>query len=185
MQHERVGVPAQLRDNERDTLGHQASDESNIPRQPVQLGYQDAALGGFGRGEGGGKLRAALWEKRAPSPELRQLWLRRVQWPSTAQANAWWNEAGGDLADGPAFAPRAGGQQAQIDHIIDTIHFVASHHNGAIQVADCASFLAARVRKIQSGLVRQGAAAEAIEGLWERRLEPFVYADEVWAPVWG
>jgi hypothetical protein len=53
-----------------------------------------------------------------------------------------------------------------------------------IQVADCASFLAARVRKIQSGLVKQGRAAEAIECLWERRVEPFIYTDEVWSPVW-
>ncbi len=72
----------------------------------------------------------------------------------------------------------------QIDHIIDTIHFVASHHNGGIQVADCASFLAARVRKIQSGLVKHSGAAEAIEDLWERRVEPFIYTDEVWSPVW-
>lgn len=71
----------------------------------------------------------------------------------------------------------------RIDHIIDTIHFVASHHNGAIQVADCASFVAARVRKIQSGLVKPGAAAEAVEDLWERRIEPFIDTNEVWAPV--
>ena len=61
----------------------------------------------------------------------------------------------------------------------------AIYCNGAIQVADCASFLAARVRKIQGGLVKRGVAAEAIEGLWERRVEPFIYANEVWAPVWG
>ena len=70
----------------------------------------------------------------------------------------------------------------QIDHIIDTIHFVASHHNGGIQVADCATFVASRMRRIQAGMVQDGPASEAIEGLWERRIEPFVHANEVWYP---
>lgn len=70
----------------------------------------------------------------------------------------------------------------QIDHIVDTIHFVASHHNGAIQVADCATFVAARMRKIQAGTVQGGPASVAIEELWERRIEPFIYTNSIWYP---
>jgi Protein of unknown function (DUF3800) len=70
----------------------------------------------------------------------------------------------------------------RIDHIVDTIHFVASHQNGAIQVADCATFVAARMRKIEAGTVQDGPASQAIEDLWKRRVEPFIHTDAVWYP---
>ena len=60
---------------------------------------------------------AGLWQKRAPSDELRRLWLLRVGWPS-ARANDWWNEAGGDPVSGE-FRPRAQGVQSQIDHVVE------------------------------------------------------------------
>jgi hypothetical protein len=41
-------------------LRHQASNEGNVARQPIQLRDQDAALRGFGRGEGGCELRPAI-----------------------------------------------------------------------------------------------------------------------------
>lgn len=64
------------------------------------------------------RIRAALWEQRAPTPELRRLWLLRVQWPS-AQAGTWWEEAGGNPNPPGQFEPKAGGSPAQIDHIVE------------------------------------------------------------------
>jgi hypothetical protein len=67
---------------------------------------------------GEGDPSAALKQKRAPTAELRQLWLQRVRWPAS-EANAWWYEAGGEEITGSAFTPRAGGEDAQIDHIVE------------------------------------------------------------------
>jgi hypothetical protein len=87
-----------------------------------------------------------------------------------------------DLASYQEIGTNWGVYTEQIDHIVDTIHFVASHQNGAIQVADCATFVASRMRKIQAGIVKEGPSSEAIEDLWERRIEPFVHTNEVWYP---
>jgi hypothetical protein len=87
-----------------------------------------------------------------------------------------------DLATYQELGTAWGIYQERVDRIIDTIHFVASHQNGGIQVADCAMFVASRMRKIQAGTVAEGPSSEAIEDLWERRVEPFVHADEVWYP---
>jgi hypothetical protein len=46
----------------------------------------------------------------------------------------------------------------------------------------CATFVAARMRKIQSGLVADDHSAEAIRELWEKRIEPFVWANSIWHP---
>lgn len=87
-----------------------------------------------------------------------------------------------DLANYQEVGTGWGYRTEQIDHIIDTIHFVPSHRNGAIQVADCATFIAARLRKIQDGIVSEGKSADAVERLWEQRIEPFVQTNEVWHP---
>jgi hypothetical protein len=50
MEHERLGIAAEFCDDERDALGHQAGNERNIARQPVQLRNEDAAFRGFGGG---------------------------------------------------------------------------------------------------------------------------------------
>ena len=60
VQHERVGVAAEFGDDERHALGHQAGDERDIAREPVELRDQDAALRGLGRGQRGGELRPAI-----------------------------------------------------------------------------------------------------------------------------
>jgi hypothetical protein len=44
VQHERIGVGAQLGDNERHAPGHQAGNEGHIARQPIELGNNDRAL---------------------------------------------------------------------------------------------------------------------------------------------
>lgn len=88
-----------------------------------------------------------------------------------------------DLANYQQVGTAWGFRTERIDHIVDTIHFVPSHTNGAIQLADCATFVAARVRKIRDGLVGGGESAEAVERLWEERIEPHLRADEVWYPV--
>ncbi|MFD9050302.1 eCIS core domain-containing protein [Streptomyces zaomyceticus] len=62
---------------------------------------------------------SGLWEKRAPTTELRRLWLLRMQWPSD-QATVWWQEAGGDApVKGAEFNPRVDSVQSQIDHIVE------------------------------------------------------------------
>lgn len=65
----------------------------------------------------GGALSAALWEQRADPDELRRLWLTRVQWPR-ANANQWWEEAGGQPITGD-FRPATTAGTAQIDHIVE------------------------------------------------------------------
>jgi hypothetical protein len=87
-----------------------------------------------------------------------------------------------DLANYQELGTSWGWNPEQIDQIIDTIHFVPSHRNGAIQLADCATYIAARVRKIRAGIVRADRSAEAIEELWETRIVPYIHADEVWYP---
>jgi hypothetical protein len=88
-----------------------------------------------------------------------------------------------DLANYQELGTNWGYRTEQIDHIIDTIHFVPSHRNGAIQVADCATFISARLRKVQDGIVKENESAKAVERLWEERVEPFVLINEVWHPL--
>jgi len=56
-----------------------------------------------------------------------------------------------DLANFQEFGTSWGWKTAQIDQIVDTIHFVPSHSNGAIQLADCATYIASRVRRSGQG----------------------------------
>jgi hypothetical protein len=88
-----------------------------------------------------------------------------------------------DLANYQELGTSWGWNTEQIDRIVDTIHFVPSHRNGAIQLADCATFIAARMRKIHAGIVPEGRSAEAVEKLWETRVLPFVQTNEVWFPT--
>ena len=60
VQHERVGVGAQLGDDERHALRHEAGDERHVARQPVELGHDDRALRLSGHGERGGQLGPAV-----------------------------------------------------------------------------------------------------------------------------
>ncbi|BBZ67743.1 hypothetical protein MINS_31720 [Mycolicibacterium insubricum] len=95
----------------------------NIPRSkgPWQQHYdrlaKDNALQAV-TSVSSGRISAALWQQRAPTAELRNLWLLRMGWPR-AQAPSWWEEAGGNNSDGTEFNPRAGGKAAQIDHIVE------------------------------------------------------------------
>lgn len=76
-----------------------------------------------------------------------------------------------------------GWKAEQIDRIVDTIHFVPSHRNPAIQLVDCATYVAARVRKIRAGRVSNDRGAQAVKELWDNRIEPFVYANSIWYPT--
>lgn len=87
-----------------------------------------------------------------------------------------------DLANYQEVGTSWGWKTEQIERIVDTIHFVPSHRNPAIQLADCATFIAARMRKIQSGLVSDARSAEAIRELWEGRVEPFIRDNSIWHP---
>ena len=44
VQHERVGIDAQLGNNKRDALCHQAGDKGNITRKPIELCHDDRSL---------------------------------------------------------------------------------------------------------------------------------------------
>jgi hypothetical protein len=87
-----------------------------------------------------------------------------------------------DLVNYQELGTSWGWNPEQIDQIVDTIHFVPSHSNCAIQLADCATYIAARVRKIQAGIVPGGRSADAIERLWETRIDPHVHTNAVWYP---
>jgi hypothetical protein len=58
VQHERIGVGAKFRNDERDPLGHQTTDESHVAGQAAELGYHNRRLGLPGGSQGGGKLGA-------------------------------------------------------------------------------------------------------------------------------
>lgn len=85
-----------------------------------------------------------------------------------------------DLASYQALGTRWGWNTERIDCIIDTIHFVRSETNPAIQLADCATFIAARQRRIQLGYSAPNAA---VTRLWERYIEPCVWENAVWFPA--
>ena len=84
-----------------------------------------------------------------------------------------------DLANYQQFGTAWGWDTEQIDHIIDTIHFVRSETNPAIQIADCAAFIAARQRKIGRGEVK---TSEAVTRLWEERILPHMFTNRLWHP---
>jgi len=89
-----------------------------------------------------------------------------------------------DLANYQELGTSWGWNPEQIDQIVDTIHFVPSHSNGAIQLADCATYIAARVRKIRAGIVPADRSADAVENLWETRIAPHIHQNEVWYPAY-
>ncbi|MER7582102.1 DUF4157 domain-containing protein [Kitasatospora sp. NPDC097691] len=66
----------------------------------------------------GDHIRAELWQKRAPTDELRQLWLQRVKWPREL-ARQWWYEAGGKEQKSGEFRPESRADTTQIDHIVE------------------------------------------------------------------
>ena|SRR5215469_776053 len=89
-----------------------------------------------------------------------------------------------DLAQYQELGTSWGWKTEQIDHIIDTIHFVPSHSNAGIQLTDCATYVTARVEKIRAGVVAgDGRSAEAIEELWESRIVPHLRTRDIWYPL--
>lgn len=85
-----------------------------------------------------------------------------------------------DLANYQQLGTTWGWKTERIDHVIDTIHFVRSETNPAIQLTDCATFIAARQRKIEAGEVKPN---EAVTDLWTAHIAPHVYEDSVWYPT--
>lgn len=84
-----------------------------------------------------------------------------------------------DLASYQQLGTTWGWNTERIDHIIDTIHFVRSETNPAIQLVDCAAFIAARQRKIVRGEVKPNAA---VTDMWENQIGPFMWWNSVWYP---
>ena len=88
-----------------------------------------------------------------------------------------------DLANYQKLGTSWGWNTEQIDRIVDTIHFVRSETNPGIQLADCAAFIAARRRKISTGLVAKGRSDEAVNRLWTDRIEPHIWRNSIWHPT--
>ena len=60
VEHEGIRVSPEFRDDEGHPLSHQSGDERDVAREPVQLGYDDRALGPAGGGKGVGEVRAPV-----------------------------------------------------------------------------------------------------------------------------
>ncbi|HUO08055.1 MAG TPA: hypothetical protein VM008_07135 [Phycisphaerae bacterium] len=60
------------------------------------------------------RTKAALWQERANTSELRARWLQRIGWPDSDVTDQLWQKAGG----GPAF-PTLNGETLQMDHIVE------------------------------------------------------------------
>ena len=60
VQHERIGIAAQLGNDERHALRHQTGHERDVAGEPVELGHQDAAFGGPRCSQCRGKLGPAI-----------------------------------------------------------------------------------------------------------------------------
>jgi hypothetical protein len=60
MQHEWIGIAAQLGDDERHALGHQAGNERDVTGKPIEFGHQDGAFGRSGSRQRGCQLRPAV-----------------------------------------------------------------------------------------------------------------------------
>jgi|GEM_PF-810744 len=88
-----------------------------------------------------------------------------------------------DLANYQEVGTSWGWKAERIDRIVDTIHFVPSHRNPAIQLVDCATYIAARMRKVQAGKVADERAAQATRELWDNRIEPFIWTNSIWFPT--
>lgn len=88
-----------------------------------------------------------------------------------------------DLANYQEFGTSWGWNTEQIDRIVDTIHFVRSETNPGIQLADCAAFVAARRRKISTGIVAESRSDEAVRMLWSDRIEPYIHRNSIWHPT--
>lgn len=64
VEHERLSVGAELRNNEGYTAGHQAGDEGNVAREPIELGNHHRAFLLAGGSKRGGELWPSV--KRVP-----------------------------------------------------------------------------------------------------------------------
>jgi hypothetical protein len=88
-----------------------------------------------------------------------------------------------DLVNYQELGTQWGWRTEKIERIIDTIHFVPSHRNCGIQVADCAAYVAARARKLDDGTIARNRSAQVVESLFEKRIEPFLRTNQVWYPA--
>jgi hypothetical protein len=85
-----------------------------------------------------------------------------------------------DLASYQQFGTGWGWNPIAIDHIIDTIHFVRSETNWAIQLADCLAFLESRRARIERGIVPRNQSAEAVLDMFERLVRPHLFVLRIW-----
>lgn len=89
-----------------------------------------------------------------------------------------------DLAQYQEFGTSWGWATERIERIVDTIHFVPSHSNAGIQLADCATYIASRIEKMRAGVVPENdRSARAVERLWESRIVPHLVIRDIWHPI--
>lgn len=88
-----------------------------------------------------------------------------------------------DLASYQRFGTTWGWKTTPVANVIDTIHFVRSASNWAIQLADCTSFIVSRDLRIKRCLV-DGAtqSSAAVSELYRRLILPHVGAYKIWHP---
>lgn len=84
-----------------------------------------------------------------------------------------------DLANYQRLGTSWGWDVEPIDHIIDTIHFVRSETNAAIQLADCVTFLAGRIRRSNTGVASH---SQAVDDLWNTYVVPVLGRNQIWYP---
>jgi hypothetical protein len=77
-----------------------------------------------------GRTKAVLWQERADTGDLQGRWLQGVGWPGGKQADALWQQAGGD-----ATFPKVGGVTCQMDHIVE-LQIGGNNTNENIQALD-------------------------------------------------
>lgn len=74
-----------------------------------------------------------------------------------------------------------GWRSVEIDHIVDTIHFVSSRTNWGIQLTDCVAYLASRRARVVAARDRSPSAL-AVRQLWDDHVKPHVREYDIWRP---
>lgn len=70
-----------------------------------------------------------------------------------------------------------------VDHIVDTIHFVDSQSNPAMQLADLVAFVANRNLRVNLRALPDTRASQAVMKMHRELVQPNLYTELIWYPV--